>query len=73
MQMLYTGSIASIDAVDGSATWTLTTLKLAMGQIMSQRKPNNIPTLDYLSDYSAGEWIITVAHLICRSSATTYR
>lgn len=55
LRRLYFGDINSISSVDGMATFTLGTLQGAINQILSQRKPVNVRTLDYLSDYDGGD------------------
>ena len=55
LRALYFGNLGSITAQDGSATWTMSSLKTALGQIIQARKPANIRTLDHLSDYDAGD------------------
>ncbi|SGY68275.1 BQ5605_C004g02873 [Microbotryum silenes-dioicae] len=52
---LYFGSISSISSVDGGATFTLATLKKAISDILTARQAENVRTLDYLSDYDAGD------------------
>ncbi|BGP43897.1 hypothetical protein JCM10449v2_007954 [Rhodotorula kratochvilovae] len=52
---LYFGTISSITNQPGDATFTLNTLKQAIGQILAARQPNRVRTLDYLSDYGGGD------------------
>ncbi|SCV72561.1 BQ2448_4098 [Microbotryum intermedium] len=52
---LYFGSISSISSLDGGATFTLATLKEAISDILTARQAKNVRTLDYLSDYDAGD------------------
>ncbi|KAK4052066.1 hypothetical protein OIV83_002360 [Microbotryomycetes sp. JL201] len=65
LRSLYFGNIGSITAQDGSATWTLSSLRAALGEIVTARKPANVRTLDHLSDYDAGDHAdhITVGRL----------
>ncbi|KAM0751772.1 hypothetical protein T439DRAFT_313138 [Meredithblackwellia eburnea MCA 4105] len=55
LRELYFGSIQSITNQPGTATYTLATLKLAISQILTARQPSFVRTLDYLSDYDAGD------------------
>ncbi|KAM0787997.1 hypothetical protein ACM66B_006198 [Microbotryomycetes sp. NB124-2] len=55
LRSLYFGNIGSITAQDGSATWTLSSLKAALGEIVTARQPKVVRTLDHLSDYDAGD------------------
>ncbi|KPV72998.1 uncharacterized protein RHOBADRAFT_1704, partial [Rhodotorula graminis WP1] len=52
---LYFGSISSITNQPGDATYTLTTLKQAISQIIAARQPSRVRTLDYLSDFGGGD------------------
>ncbi|KAK4050542.1 hypothetical protein OIO90_005009 [Microbotryomycetes sp. JL221] len=55
LRSLYFGNIGSITTLDQSATWTLSSLKAAIGEILRARKPANVRTLDHLSDFDAGD------------------
>lgn len=52
---LYYGSISTISDRYGLATYTLSDLVTALGQIMVALQPTSIHTLDYLSDYGTGD------------------
>ncbi|GAA5826186.1 hypothetical protein JCM11251_007199 [Rhodosporidiobolus azoricus] len=55
LRMLYFGSISSITNQPKTATFTLSTLKQALGEIITARQPSFVRTLDYMSDYDAGD------------------
>ncbi|GAA5837713.1 hypothetical protein JCM11251_002303 [Rhodosporidiobolus azoricus] len=55
LRKLYFGSISTINSIDGRATFSLATLRQALGQILTARAPNTIRTLDYMSDYDSGD------------------
>ncbi|KAM0756053.1 hypothetical protein T439DRAFT_283260, partial [Meredithblackwellia eburnea MCA 4105] len=55
LRELYFGSISQITNVPGTSTYTLATLKLAISQILTARQPTIVRTLDYMSDYDAGD------------------
>ncbi|KAL8280797.1 hypothetical protein RQP46_006801 [Phenoliferia psychrophenolica] len=65
LRELYFGSISSITSQPGTSTFTLATLKTAVGQILTARQPVNVRTLDYLSDFDSGDHSdhLTVARL----------
>jgi len=52
---LYYGSISSMDNRYGTASFSMSDLVTALGQIMVARQANTIHTLDYLSDYGIGD------------------
>ncbi len=55
LRELYFGSIGSITNQPKTATYTMGTLKQAIGQIITARAPDNVRTLDHLSNYDAGD------------------
>ncbi|GAA5850725.1 hypothetical protein JCM8547_009070 [Rhodosporidiobolus lusitaniae] len=55
LRMLYFGSISTITNQPKTATYTLATLKQAISEIISARRPSHVRTLDYMSDYDAGD------------------
>ncbi|GAA5902982.1 hypothetical protein JCM6882_009662 [Rhodosporidiobolus microsporus] len=55
LRMLYFGSISSITNQPKTATFTLATLKQALAEIITARQPSFVRTLDYMSDYDAGD------------------
>ncbi|GAA5852849.1 hypothetical protein JCM8547_004705 [Rhodosporidiobolus lusitaniae] len=55
LRMLYFGSISHLVNQPKTATFTLATLKQALGQIITARQPSRVRTLDYLSDYDSGD------------------
>ncbi|GAA5983759.1 hypothetical protein JCM11641_001748 [Rhodosporidiobolus odoratus] len=55
LQRIYFGYIPSITSLDGKASFSLSTLKEAIGQIMTARNPDSVRTLDHLSDYDSGD------------------
>ncbi|GAA6015570.1 hypothetical protein JCM10207_008130 [Rhodosporidiobolus poonsookiae] len=55
LRMLYFGSISKITNQPKTATFTLATLKQALGEIITARQPSFVRTLDYMSDYDAGD------------------
>ncbi|GAA5884256.1 hypothetical protein JCM6882_002197 [Rhodosporidiobolus microsporus] len=55
LRKLYFGSISTIDSIDGEATFSLATLREALGQILTARAPDTVRTLDHLSDYDSGD------------------
>lgn len=55
LRELWFGSISSITTQPGTATFTLATLSQAISQILSARQPSFLRTLDYLSQYDAGD------------------
>lgn len=52
---LYAGYINSLTSIDGKATFTLSTLRAALGQIMTTFKPSTVITQDYLSELGSGD------------------
>lgn len=72
LRSLYFGTIPSISSISGDATYTLATLKQAIGQILTARKPVNIRTQDYLSAYDGGDHAdhLTTARLVKEIAAT---
>lgn len=42
-------------AIDGTATYTLATLRTAISEIFAARGPNTVRTLDYSRDYDTGD------------------
>lgn len=52
---LYYGSISTISDRYGLATYSLSDLVTALGQIIVSLQPSQIHTLDYLSDYGTGD------------------
>ncbi|KAK4050566.1 hypothetical protein OIO90_005033 [Microbotryomycetes sp. JL221] len=66
LRALYFGSISQITNKPGTASYTLNTLKQAVGEILSARKPDYVRTLDYMSDYDAGDHAdhLTTARII---------
>ncbi|KPV77033.1 uncharacterized protein RHOBADRAFT_12165, partial [Rhodotorula graminis WP1] len=55
LRNLYFGSISSIRNQPGTATFTLSTLKAALAEILTARQPSWVRTLDNLSDFDAGD------------------
>ncbi|GJN87828.1 hypothetical protein Rhopal_000783-T1 [Rhodotorula paludigena] len=55
LRNLYFGSISQIRNQPGTATFSLATLKQALAEIITARQPSYVRTLDYLSDYDAGD------------------
>jgi hypothetical protein len=55
LRSLYFGSISSITNQPKTATFTLATLKQALSEIITARQPSRVRTLDYMSDYDAGD------------------
>ena len=55
LRNLYFGSISSIRNQPGTATFTLSSLKRALGEILTARQPSWVRTLDNLSDFDAGD------------------
>lgn len=55
LRSLYFGTIPSITTLPGDATYTLATLKQAIGEILAARQPAYIRTQDYLSAYDGGD------------------
>lgn len=55
LQKLYTGSIATIHAVDGSTSYSLAALRTTLLGLMNIFKPNQINTLDYVGGYGDGD------------------
>lgn len=51
----YFGSISTIHNTAGTASFTLSALKQAITEIMAARSPNQVRTLDYLSEYDSGD------------------
>ncbi|GAA6029989.1 hypothetical protein JCM8097_009203 [Rhodosporidiobolus ruineniae] len=72
LRMLYFGSISSITNQPKTATFTLSTLKQALAEIMTARKPSFVRTLDYMSDYDSGDHAdhLTVARLVAGLAPT---
>ncbi|ORY58336.1 hypothetical protein BCR35DRAFT_271227, partial [Leucosporidium creatinivorum] len=52
---LWFGVIGSITNQPGTATYTLATLQQAVSEILLARQPDNVRSLDHLSDYDAGD------------------
>lgn len=52
---LFFGVIGTIQDMDGTASFTLETLKQAVGEVLTARKPSRIRTLDHLSNFDAGD------------------
>jgi len=52
---LYSGYVDSLTSIDGKATFTLDTLKQALGQIISTFGASNVITQDYLSHLGSGD------------------
>lgn len=55
LRSLYFGSISQVTSKSKDATWTLATLKQAIGEILTARKPDAVRTLDYMSEYDSGD------------------
>lgn len=55
LRELYFGSISSITNQPGYSTYTMSTLQLALSQILTARQPTIVRTLDYLSQYDGGD------------------
>ncbi|KAL8279275.1 hypothetical protein RQP46_008312 [Phenoliferia psychrophenolica] len=66
LRELYFGSIPSITNQPGTSVYTLATLQKAIAQILSARQPIAVRTLDYLSQYDAGDHSdhITTARIV---------
>ncbi|KAK4052092.1 hypothetical protein OIV83_002386 [Microbotryomycetes sp. JL201] len=66
LRALYFGSISQVTNKPGTASYTLSTLKQAVGEILAARKPDYVRTLDYMSDYDAGDHAdhLTTARII---------
>ncbi|ORY61153.1 hypothetical protein BCR35DRAFT_196404 [Leucosporidium creatinivorum] len=73
LRALYFGSISTITNNPGTSTYTLATLKQAIAEILTARQPDNVRTLDYLSDYDGGDHSdhLTTARLV-KSLVGTY-
>ncbi|GFZ52423.1 LOW QUALITY PROTEIN: hypothetical protein JCM24511_10196 [Saitozyma sp. JCM 24511] len=69
---LYFGQIHSIDSIDGEATFTVSSLREALSQILVARAPQNVRTLDYLSDFDCGDHSdhLTVARITAELAGT---
>lgn len=52
---LYAGYVGSLTSIDGRATFTIGSLRQALGQIISTFNPSNVITQDYLSDLGSGD------------------
>ncbi|GAA5841179.1 hypothetical protein JCM3766R1_001696 [Sporobolomyces carnicolor] len=55
LRSLYFGSISTISSFGGSATFTLSTLKQAINEVIAARQPTRVRTLDYLSQFDCGD------------------
>ncbi|KAI9364888.1 hypothetical protein DFJ73DRAFT_792472 [Zopfochytrium polystomum] len=55
LRQLYFGKIPTIGSIDGINTWTNTTLKQALAEILIARKPERVRVQDFFSDYDAGD------------------
>ncbi|KAM0756596.1 hypothetical protein T439DRAFT_376762 [Meredithblackwellia eburnea MCA 4105] len=55
LRELYFNTISSITTQPGDATYTMATLKEALGQILTARQPVRVRTLDYLSEFDGGD------------------
>jgi len=73
LRALYFGSISTITNNPGTSTYTLATLKQTIAEILTARQPDNVRTLDYLSDYDGGDHSdhLTTARLV-KSLVGTY-
>ncbi|GAA6033581.1 hypothetical protein JCM8097_001467 [Rhodosporidiobolus ruineniae] len=72
LRRLYFGDIPTISSIDGEASFTLSALRDALGQILAARQPTTIRTLDHLSDYDAGDHSdhLTTARLTKEAAAS---
>ncbi|GEM11351.1 hypothetical protein Rt10032_c14g5368 [Rhodotorula toruloides] len=72
LRSLYFGTIPTISSISGDATYTLATLKQAIGQILTARQPTYLRTQDYLSAYDGGDHAdhLTTARLVKEIAAT---
>ncbi|ORY61152.1 hypothetical protein BCR35DRAFT_355176 [Leucosporidium creatinivorum] len=66
LRALYFGSISTITNNPGTSTYTRATLKQTIAEILTARQPDNVRTLDYLSDYDGGDHSdhLTTARLV---------
>ncbi|BGP13217.1 hypothetical protein JCM10213_005013 [Rhodosporidiobolus nylandii] len=55
LRMLYFGSISTITNQPKTATFSLATLRQALGEIITALQPTTIRTLDHMSDYDSGD------------------
>lgn len=55
IRSLFFGNIGTITSIDDAATFTLDSLMEALSEIIAARQPDNVRSLDYLSDYYAGD------------------
>lgn len=55
LELLYFGAISSVNNIAGTSTYTKASLTQAIQQILLARMPNNVRTLNYLSDYDSGD------------------
>ena len=70
---LYFGVIGTINDADGDTSFTLATLKQALGEIFTSRKPVRVRALDHLSNFDAGDHADHIASArIAREVASTY-
>lgn len=54
LEKLYFGSINSMGNLMGTAIFTKVSLMQALKEILVARAPNNVRTLNYLSEYDSG-------------------
>ena len=66
LQKLYVGVLTSITAVNGTSSYTLSTLKGTLLALMNSYQPNQIATLDFAGSYGDGDHSDhhTVAYLV---------
>ena len=55
LEKLWTGSIQTMIAVDGSSSYTLSTLTGTLVALMSSFQPSQVNTMDYLGTYGDGD------------------
>jgi len=55
LEKLWTGKIATIDAIDGSSSYSKATLTSTLTSLMSSFQPDQINTQDYLGTYGDGD------------------
>jgi LmbE family N-acetylglucosaminyl deacetylase len=55
LEDLWTGSITTIEAVDGSSSYTLSTLESTLVSLITAFSPAGINTLDYVGSYGDGD------------------
>jgi LmbE family N-acetylglucosaminyl deacetylase len=66
LQMLWMGKISTIDAIDGSSSYSKETLTSTLTSLMSSFQPDQINTQDYVGTYGDGDHSdhYTVAYLV---------